>query len=230
MGWDKGLPGWHLREYVVSGRGAHPPCPALRGRAPHPPASRPPRPASHLGPVPAGVGVPPPRGPPGNTHGGGRDPRGVRGRAARGRTARQPAACPAVPWCPSHCSGQRRPPGTVVSFKAVTAGRSPGSGPFSARTRLCRGHSPCPSRHPLLPAFSAGPPSSALTGQKALRRLSPVVSLLRSVPSVSLSPQECDAEFLHARPVLVLGRQPGGLALCALLLEHAPTPRRSPVL
>lgn len=23
---------------------------------------------------------------------------------------------------------------------------------------------------------------------------------------------------------------PGGLALCALLLEHAPTPRRSPVL
>lgn len=116
------------------------------------------------------------------------------------------------------------------SFKAVTAGRSPGSGPFSARTRLCRGHSPCPSHHPLLPAFSAGPPSSALTGQKALRRLSPVVSLLRSVPSVSLSPQECDAEFLHARPVLVLGRQPGGLALCALLLEHAPTPRRSPVL
>lgn len=116
------------------------------------------------------------------------------------------------------------------SFKAVTAGRSPGSGPFSARTRLCRGHSPCPSRHPLLPAFSAGPPSSALTGQKALRRLSHVVSLLRSVPSVSLSPQECDAEFLHARPVLVLGRQPRGLALCALLLEHAPTPRQSPVL
>lgn len=159
MGWDKGLPGWHLREYVVSGRGAHPPCPALRGRAPHPPASRPPRPASHLGPVPAGVGVPPPRGPPGNTHGGGRGPRGVRGRAARGRTARQPAACPAVPLVPvtllwsaqtARYSGH--------SFKAVTAGCSPGSGPFSARTRLCRGHLPWPEPPPSSAGFQHWPP------------------------------------------------------------------------
>lgn len=188
MGWDKGLPGWHLREYVVSGRRAHPPCPALRGRAPHPPASRPPRPASHLGPVPAGVGVPPPRGPPGNTHGGGRGPRGVRGRAARGRTARQPAACPAVPWCPSHCSGQRRPPVQWSQFQGSDRRAFPGLGALLRSDTPLPGHSPCPSRHPLLPAFSAGPPSSALTGQKALRRLSPVVSLLWSVPSVSVSP------------------------------------------
>lgn len=44
------------------------------------------------------------------------------------------------------------------SFKAVTAGRSPGSGPFSARTRLCRGHSPWPEPPPSSAGFQRWPP------------------------------------------------------------------------
>lgn len=97
MGWDKGLPGWHLREYVVSGRGAHPPCPALRGRAPHPPASRPPRLLLTWGPSQRGSASLPHEAPRetrtevGETHA---------GCGAGRREAGQHASRPRAPQCP----------------------------------------------------------------------------------------------------------------------------------
>lgn len=98
MEWDKGLPGWHLREYVVSGRGAHPPCPALRGRAPHPPASRPPRLLLTWGPSQRGSASLPHEAP--------RETRTEVGEAHAGcgagrREAGQHASRPRAPQCPS---------------------------------------------------------------------------------------------------------------------------------
>lgn len=140
---------------------------------------------------------------------------------------------PAAPQHLSHGSGQAQTPRcSGHSFKAVTAGRSSGSGPFCARTRLCRGHSPWPELPPSPASFQHLPPHRQLcphwpegpSKTKSHRVPLPVI-----VHSVSPSPWEFDPEF-SCSPGPRAWPQPHGWPSVPCSGELAPTPRLSPVL